>query len=305
MHLRRAAVRAGLLAWLGVACALAAPAAHANTPADAYYERTVMSAADTRCRLFTPELASALSAARAQARGAALRAGTAGAALQALAARAQQTAQSTACSSSDLAVAAGRVRTAFQGFSRLPRMSFPGDVATWRADRTYSVDGPTWRLAQDGRIGSQPFTFGLAGRRGETPRLLVVSDFGAGPAPYAARLLLRDATRAPDAYLNVLQVSATARLPLAARTPPRSATRSFSAEARDRAEQRLAGPGQPSATAFRFPAAAADAIAALDPREAVTVEFVFMGNSGDVVRTAYVEVGDFAAGQAFLTVAQR
>ncbi len=30
-----------------------------------------------------------------------------------------------------------------------------------------------------------------------------------------------------------------------------------------------------------------------------------MGNSGDVVRTAYVEVGDFAAGQAFLTVAQR
>ena len=305
MTLRRAAVRAGLLAWLGLACAVMPLAAHANTPADAYYERTVMSAADARCRLFTPEIASALSAARAQARGAALRAGADGAALRALATRAQQKAQATACGSSDLAVAAGRVRTAFEGFSRLPRMSFPGDLATWRADRTYALDGPTWRLAQDGRIGSQTFTFGLAGRRGETTRLLVVSDFGAGPAPYAARLLVRDAARAPDAYLHVLKVSATMRLPLAARAPPRSAMRAFSAEARDQAEQRLLSPRQTSATAFRFPAAAAEAIAALDPREAVAVEFVFMGNSGDVVRTAYVEVGDFAAGQAFLTVAQR
>jgi hypothetical protein len=40
----------------------------------------------------------------------------------------------------------------------------------------------------------------------------------------------------------------------------------------------------------------------LDPREAVAVEFLF---SGDRVRTAYVEVGDFAAGRAFLQVAAR
>ena len=39
--------------------------------------------------------------------------------------------------------------------------------------------------------------------------------------------------------------------------------------------------------------------------EAVAVEFVFSGRSGDVVRTASVEVGDFAAGRAFLKVAQR
>ena len=83
MTLRRAAVRAGLLAWLGLACAVMPLAAHANTPADAYYERTVMSVADARCRLFTPEIASALSAARAQARGAALRAGADGASLRA------------------------------------------------------------------------------------------------------------------------------------------------------------------------------------------------------------------------------
>jgi hypothetical protein len=57
--------------------------------------------------------------------------------------------------------------------------------------------------------------------------------------------------------------------------------------------------------AFRFPAAAADALAGLDPREAVAVEFLFTGEDGESVRTAYVEVGDFAAARAFQAIAQR
>jgi hypothetical protein len=35
------------------------------------------------------------------------------------------------------------------------------------------------------------------------------------------------------------------------------------------------------------------------------VEFVFAGSAGDLVRRAYVEVGDFAAGRAFLQVGPR
>ena len=54
-----------------------------------------------------------------------------------------------------------------------------------------------------------------------------------------------------------------------------------------------------------LPAEAATAIAGLDPREAIAVEFAFQGPQGDVVRTAYIEVGDFAAGRAFLSLAQR
>ena len=46
--------------------------------------------------------------------------------------------------------------------------------------------------------------------------------------------------------------------------------------------------------------AAAQELARLDPREAVAVDFLF---PGDGVRRAYVEVGDFAAGRAFLQVA--
>ena len=38
----------------------------------------------------------------------------------------------------------------------------------------------------------------------------------------------------------------------------------------------------------------------LDPREAVTVEFAFPGRGDEMTRRAYVEVGDFAAGRAFL-----
>ena len=60
--------------------------------------------------------------------------------------------------------------------------------------------------------------------------------------------------------------------------------------------------GSEDGWAFRFPAAAAQALADLDPREAIAVEFLF---PGERVRTAYVEVGDFAAGRAFLQVASR
>jgi hypothetical protein len=77
------------------------------------------------------------------------------------------------------------------------------------------------------------------------------------------------------------------------------------AEARASADPALAPGGARGAIAFRFPAAAASALADLDPREAVAIEFLFEGRGGDGVRTAYLEVGDFAAGQAFLNLAQR
>jgi hypothetical protein len=74
----------------------------------------------------------------------------------------------------------------------------------------------------------------------------------------------------------------------------------FNAEARSVAGRDLRPQGARSGVAFRFPVAAADALAGLDPRESVAIEFLFPGVGGDTVRTAYVEVGDFAAGRAFL-----
>jgi hypothetical protein len=79
----------------------------------------------------------------------------------------------------------------------------------------------------------------------------------------------------------------------------------YLAEARFAPDPLLVDESLKGAIAYRFPAAAAKALAGLDPREAVEVEFVFSGSSRtggrDTVRRAYVEVGDFAAGRAFLS----
>jgi hypothetical protein len=64
--------------WMGIGLAaslLACPGLASAQALDLFYERTVMTAADERCGLFDGPITSALGAARAQARGAAMRAG--------------------------------------------------------------------------------------------------------------------------------------------------------------------------------------------------------------------------------------
>ncbi len=294
------------LAWAALASLAAAGAAGAQTPgAEAYYERALMRAADTRCHLFSPEIGSALAAATAQARGAALRAGATNRGLVALAAQAGAKQAGLPCNSKDLGIAASRVRGAFDGYSRLVRMSFPGDDAGWQADRTLPMHTPIWRLSQRAAGASPPLIFGLAGEDAHPAQLLAVGDFGAGETPYSAQLMVRDAARAPEPYLQAVSVSAWAKLPLAERAPPRAGVLVFAAEARADADKTLLPRGSTAGTAYRFPAAAVRALAGLDPREAVTLEFLIQDRTGVRTRKAYVEVGDFAAGQAFLSAARR
>jgi hypothetical protein len=79
-----------------------------------------------------------------------------------------------------------------------------------------------------------------------------------------------------------------------------SATESFNAQTRSAMPQDLLAASHKSGWMLRFSAEAADALAELDPCEAVAVHFLFAGREGDSVRRAYVKVGDFAAGRAFL-----
>ena len=284
---------------------LAAGSCAAATPGgQAYYERALMQAADARCHLFSPQLGSALAAAAAQARGAALRAGATNKALAGLTAQARAKQAALPCGAKDLAVAAGRVRGAFDGYSKLIRMGFPGDDAGWQADRTLPMHTPIWRLSQSATGAGAPLIFGLAGDNANPAQLLAVGDFGSGETPYSAQLMVRDITRAPEPYLQAVSVSAWAKLPLTERAPPRSGVLVFAAEARAQADKTLLPRGSTSGLAFRFPPAAARALAALDPREAVTLEFLVQDRTGARARKAYVEVGDFAAGQAFLSAAR-
>lgn len=275
---------------LGVVLA-ATPAAALAQPADLFFERSVMTAADGRCGLFTPEVSAALAAGAAQARGAALRAGDDLKSLAAREADARRYAGRLDCKNPKVLAEAARVQQAFSGYARVTRMTYPGDAADWRADRG-SGRAARWRLAQDTAFGGGRMTFGLAGREGANA-LVAVADFADGQTPYAARLVLRDGARTLGPYLDTRGKAA----PLSRKLPPRGATRAYMAEARSEADEMLLPKGSDSGWAFRFPAAAAQALAELDPREAIAVEFLF---PGERVRTAYVEVGDFAAGRAFL-----
>jgi hypothetical protein len=285
---------------MGAAVLAASASAAAAQPLDLVYERTAMTAAHARCALFAPELASALAAGAAQARGAALRAGASRAEVAQTEWKARRRAASVDCGSADMAMAAARVRDAFSGYARLTRLSYPGDVAGWSADRNFSRT-TRWRLVQETRFGRDRLVFGLAGQD-RPSALLAVGAFKDGARPYAARLLLRDAARTDGPYLLRSGSGATRTLPLVRRVPPRALLKGYAAEARSPAGADLLPRDLKAGWAFRFPAEAAQALAQLDPREAVVVEFLF---PGDVMRQAYVEVGDFAAGRAFLQVASR
>ncbi len=290
--------------WMLAAAMAAVPAAASASAVNLYYERTVMTAADARCGLFEPAVGSALAAAQAQARGAALRSGVDAASLSQVERRARAKAAGAGCGSTDISTAAGRVRSAFEGYARLIRMNYPGDVAGWKADRSTSKETPLWRLSQTVKFGWDQMTFGLAGK--QAPGVLLASAwFADGKTPYAARLVVRDAARTGQPYLNKRLAASDGTIPLSGRTPPRAMATTFAAETRSPAGPTLSPAGSKGGWSFRFPAAAADALSRLDPREAVIVEFVFAGRRGDEVRQAYVEIGDFAAGRAFLQSAQR
>jgi hypothetical protein len=281
---------------------LAAPMLAQAAPLNTFYERTVMTAADQRCGLFQPAIGVALAAGRVQARNTALRAGADNLAIAATERRAWDKVGQTPCNSPDLVKAASRVETAFAGFSKMTQLVYPGDLAGWRADRGVGRTA-RWRLAQDASFGWDKMTFGLAGKEGQGA-LMAVASFADGRVPYAARLVMRDADRSLGPYLDLRGASVDGRLPLARRMPPDAGLKAFAAEARSVAGQDLARKEAKTAWAFRFPAEAARRLSALDPREAVAVEFVFAGQT-DTVRRAYVEVGDFAPGRAFLQMTER
>ncbi len=284
------------MAILFALASLCAAQTAAATPSDLFYERSLMSAAGARCGLFSPSLSGALDAGKAQARGAALRAGASSDQLDGVQQRAHAKAASVPCNSKDLGTAAGRVRKAFEGYALLQRMNYPGDRATWIADRASSATIPFWRLSQPSSFGGDRLVFGLAGRNIE---LLAVATFADGARPYAARLVMRDPTRTQGPYLKARNGGG-----LADNAAPRVASRVFGAETRDPVPAPTLLPtGAKTGMSFRFPREAGDVIARLDPREAITIEFVIQGrDGGETVRRAYVEVGDFAAGRAFLRV---
>ncbi len=281
---------------LGMALALS-PSVAASTSTDLYFQRSLMADAGARCALFTPQVQAALVSGREQARGAALRAGSSPQSLRAIADRARERARSTRCDSPDLEIAAERVRRGFKGYAQLVRQEFPGDIGVWKADRSVSAQRPQWRLSQDVLQGAVKLRLGIAGRPG-AENMMAVVHFPDGSKPYAARLILRDRRLTSGAYIDSRGESLKG-LALARRMPKAGPFESYSAESRSLAGADLLPPGLASGWAFRFPAESAAAMEALDPREAIQIEFLI---SSAPSRRVYLEVGDFAAARAFLAI---
>ena len=277
---------------IGVAASAYPGALLAANAGDRLYERTLMTAADARCRLFSPTISAALDASRAQARGATLHSGATELQVTALEKRARAKAAGAACDSKDLTLAASRVKKAFEGYSQMLTMTYPGDVSSWKAERSVSATIPVWRLSQPSSFGANRVMFGLAGR---TKAVIAVATFENGQRPYVARVILRDPNRTLGPYIDPRSGKN-----LAGKVAPRNASLVFTAESRDEAPLTLLPTGAKTGLAFRFPPAVAQAMSQLDPREAVVIEFAFAGRGEEDTRKAYIEVGDFAAGMAFL-----
>jgi hypothetical protein len=300
MRRRRAARRRTMLAWTAAAGALALLAdvrpAMPQTPLDLYRERTAMLQAGAQCRLFDATLTGALTASQAQARTTALRAGASLDFLDRAAADARAQVAGMACGSARVQQAAQRARDAYRAYGGLRRMSFPGEVGAWRADRAMPLKSASWRLSQDAWAGLDKVVFGLAGQDGAQALTLAVASAD-GADPYTARLVVRDSARLPQPHVM------SSGAPLSQRTPARAGARVILAEARAQADPALRPLGTRSAIAFRFPATAEQTLRDLDPREAVSLELLYPSARGELMRTAFIEVGDFNAGMAFLKAA--
>jgi len=286
--------RTPMLAVFTLAALLMPAVAAADGAGTLLYERTLMVKADARCRLFTPDIATALAASAVQARGATLRSGVNEAGVRQIEDRAALKAYAVSCALPDLKIAADRVRKAFDGYAALRDMSFPGTVASWDAVRTpwplvvkgKVRPGPRWRLSQR----SGPLVFGIAAGSS----LTAVTTAPDAAQASGARLVMRDPAKAADAFIN------PRRNDLQGRIPPRSVSQVYLAASIGSAPESLSPQGAPPAVMVTFPPSAAQAMAGLDPREGVSLELVFPTRTGERVETSLIEVGDFAAGRAFL-----
>ncbi|WP_417493587.1 hypothetical protein [Maricaulis sp.] len=259
-------------------------------------ERTAALAMDAHCALFTDRQRAALDAARLQARGVLLRSGISPAQIRNYGAEFADEARELACDSETVRAMQARVLAAFDGYLRVPNMTFPGTAFSWFADRQILTDAPVWALVQDtGRVRA-----GIS-RVGGDIRFTVALPGGGDYI--SAILVMRNTERAPDLYDPTMNgmFAGPSNAAWARWTPPEYARRMVwaSDQISGAAADALAGVTQ--GHAFRFPLSVVQQLDALDPRETARIDF--MDRNGDRMASEYFEIGDFAAAVAFLRAA--
>lgn len=241
-----------------------------------YGERVAMRALDQRCSLFTTGPKRALNGFTAQARGAALRAGSSLSGLNLIFRQANAAVATKSCNDPQVQAEAARVIAAHKGWRAQMTAEYPGTARIWRVDRT-GMDA--WRAVQETGDGiraglvvsGQSLVFAV-----ETPELQTSG----------ARLYLRDAGRLGDP-----RAGERLRAPLRVGTITHVAASRRPADARER----IGLPARPG-TMLVFNEATTRAVLNADPRDSFEIELI--GQRGNVTK-ATVEVGDIIAAYAF------
>ncbi len=268
-----------------IALLLVATPAAAVGPEVAFAERSALLGADRTCGLFDPGLRAALKAATAQARGVLLRSGWSEARADDLGRRAAAEGATRRCNDPVLADVATNARAGFDGWTRVMSMRFAGGERAWTARRTRDADG--FYLRQE-ISAPRAATFGVR-QEGQRAAVALMVPLAANEAtPSGARMYFRDRSRAPR---SAADLPGRTRTGLAALAASRNSATVVWASAR-----RTEATRDRRAAMLVFPDSVITQIVALDPREAIEIE---VDRPGGVLRF-YVEVGDYAAAQAFL-----
>ncbi|MFT4074455.1 MAG: hypothetical protein QM647_02915 [Asticcacaulis sp.] len=267
--------------------------------------------ADARCHLLDTATGQALKAGYLQARNDALRAGLTMDYLAPWLERARTAAYQTDCAAPALTAEVHTAEGGFNRFIAVPHLDLPSGRTEWLANRAYG-DDQVWRLVQYQNTDQADMAFGLYGGLHQNSFSLM-AHFKDGTRPYSARLLVRNTDIVTTGTINRAPYGLSDRLPVgftdySSLSFMASGKSDVTADLRPAVKTNLAGftltgqyagtQGPEEALRFDFPSRAWLAIAKLDPREDIVVEF----STEDGPRYARFEVGDFVTGLSYVAL---
>jgi len=268
---------------------LAAPAASADTAAvqRTWLERVAISAADKSCNLFTVGERLALQSGIYQAEGELLRANKTADEMDKLATEVSTHARSLGCAHPSVVEVAATVRSSYRQFAKTSYLDYPAARSTWGASRS---EHDKWAVSQTDKATN--VVLGL--RRVKNDLRLAISMPAKGMEPSSVQLVLRDPGKMPEPWLGSI-AGATKELS----APPRSIAKIEWAGEIRKGKDVVGDP----IWIFYFNPGAITRLEALDPREAMRLDFVPSQRSkNQTVKSVSFEVGDIRAAHAFALI---
>ncbi len=278
-----------------------------------FIERAALRAANANCQILTSDETNALDMGYWLVRTTLIRSGRSLDQIDRVGEEAANYAATKACDDPALEGATARLTDAFKAFARIPFMEFPGEARQWTATRTLTDVWAAWQATpqEDARFGliypvraSDPLAFAEPDEEREP--FMLAAMLALDPSdkmPATARLVFRDSKITPEPWLGGLFGDMGAQLP----TPPRAFSTQVFANSRKLVDAPpYADDNKTPGALFMFDPSTRPLLEALDPREAILIEFLPSDRDRTAkVRRIRMEVGDFQAASAFASIARK